>query len=570
MYARETIEQALAREMDRALARCLEAGDFSLTLQEGAAMPAAVLEVPREKAHGDYACNLAMQLPRLAHQAPRKIAEALVNRLDRSGLPLEAVEIAGPGFINFKLDPSWSAQAVREVLRDGADYGRTARNAGKTYNLEFISANPTGPMHMGNARGGAIGDVLAEIAAWTGYDVTREFYVNDAGNQIAKFGDSLDARFRQQMGEDFPFPEDGYQGADIGEHVKAYTAALSEEETDALKAMAPEARKKVLVDYALNENLKRMKQDLADYGITYDVWFSEQSLYDSGAIAHALELLKASGSVYEKDGAVWFRTTDYGCDKDDVLIRNNGIPTYFMGDIAYHINKFVTRGFDRGVNVWGADHYGHVARLKAALTAAGAGEHLEIVIMQLVRLMQDGEIARMSKRTGQMITLTELVGDIGKDAARFFFNLRSPDSHLEFDLDLAVKESNENPVFYVQYAHARICSILRRLGEGEDLSAAALADADLSLLSAPEERALMEMLSRLPGEIEIAESRMDPSRLTRYAVDLASAFHTFYNARRVNVEDAALKKARLALVLATRQVLENVSGLLGISAPEHM
>ncbi|MGI6108652.1 MAG: arginine--tRNA ligase [Eubacteriaceae bacterium] len=560
MYARQKIEHQLREGLKSAAEKACQAGDFSLN---GNDLPEIELEIPREREFGDYATNLAMQLPKIARKAPRQIAEALVTRFEVEPGLVEAVEIAGPGFINFRLDPQWLGAVVAQVNEMGKDYGRTDKHSGKTYNLEFISANPTGPMHMGNARGGAIGDVLASLADWTGYDVTREFYINDAGNQIEKFGDSLDARFRQQMGEDFPFPEDGYQGDDIGEHIREYLQA-NPDQTDALKAMEPEQRKKIFIDYALNKNLDRMHKDLADYGIHYDVWFSEQSLYETGAIEKAMDLLKKSGSVYEEDGAVWFRTTDYGCEKDDVLIRHNGIPTYFMGDIAYHLNKFETRGFDRGVNVWGADHHGHIARLKAALEAAGAGDKLDVVIMQLVKLVQDGEIVKMSKRTGKMITLTDLIEMIGKDAARFFFNLRSPDSHFEFDLDLAVQESNENPVFYVQYAHARICSILRQ-AEGFDWSGA-----DLSLLKEPEEVALMEVLSRFYEEIQAGEEKMDPSRITRYAVDLASAFHSFYNAVRVNTDEVELKKARFALVSAVRQVLENASVILGINAPERM
>lgn len=559
MYAREETEKQLRELIANALLACSKDGSFTLDPEQ---IPDINLEVPREKEHGDYATNVAMLLPKLLHKAPKQIADTLINHISTDNSIVTAVETAGPGFINFRLNPVWLTHAVEQVTEMGKDYGRSTGNAGKSYNLEFISANPTGPMHMGNARGGAIGDVLASIADWTGYDVTREFYINDAGNQIAKFRDSLDARYRQLTGEDFPFPEDGYQGPDIAEHVKAYMA--DQEKAAALKAMTPEQRKQTLVDYALAENLKRMKKDLAAYGVEYDVWFSEQSLYDTGAIEKALELLKKSGSVYEQDGAIWFKTTDYGCEKDDVLVRQNGIPTYFMGDIAYHLNKFHDRGFTRGINVWGADHHGHIARLKAALDAAGYGGHLDVVIMQLVRLMRDGQIARMSKRTGQMITLTELVDDIGRDAARFFFNLRSPDSHLEFDLDLAVEESNENPVFYVQYAHARICSILRQADVPN------IETPDLSLLTAPEELAVMDVLARFPREIIAAESRMDPSMLTRYAMDLASAFHSFYNACRVNTDDTNLRAARIVLVKAVQQVLENVCGILGITAPSRM
>lgn len=559
MYARERVENTLRDKLNDAVNAAVEQEIFSLN---GQALPEIALEVPRERNFGDYSTNLAMQLPKIARRAPRQIAEAIVDNFDKGDL-VETVEIAGPGFINFRLKPDWLYDVVREVEQDKGDYGKSDVNAGQTYNLEFVSANPTGPMHMGNARGGAIGDVLASLAEWTGYDVTREFYVNDAGNQIQKFADSLDARFRQAVGEDFPFPEDGYQGADITEHIENYMA-LHPEQIEELKAMTPEERKPIFVDYALNLNLDNMKEVLSGYGVDYDVWFSEKSLYDTHAIDRALELLRESGKVYEKDGAVWFKTTDYGCEKDDVLVRNNGIPTYYMGDIAYHLNKLVDRKFDKAVNVWGADHHGHIARLKAALEAAGAGGKLEIVIMQLVELIENGEPVRMSKRTGKMITLTDLLDMIGIDASRFFFNLRSPDSHFEFDLGLAIKESNENPIFYVQYAHARIASILRQ-NEGVDWSGA-----DLSRLIEPEEIALLEVLADFPGQILLGERKMDPSVMTRYAIDLASAFHSFYNACRVNVDDEDLKKARFALISATKQVLENVSEILGITAPERM
>lgn len=559
MYARQHVEERLKDVIKNAALAAVEQGVFSLN---GEDLPEVELEVPRERKFGDYATNLAMKLPKIARKAPRMIAEAITKNIETGDL-VETVEIAGPGFINFRLNPLWLTDVIREVERMGEDYGRSEVNKGKTYNLEFVSANPTGPMHMGNARGGAIGDVLAEAADWTGYDVTREFYVNDAGNQIAKFGMSLDTRFRQLNGEDIPFPEDGYQGVDITEHMQNYMKEHPDQ-IEALLLMDEDERKKIFIDYALNLNLDEMKRVLSGYGIDYDVWFSEESLYQTGAIERALEKLRNSGKVYEEDGAVWFRTTDYGCEKDDVLVRKNGIPTYYMGDIAYHLNKLHDRKFDKAVNVWGADHHGHIARLKAALSACGEEGKVEIVIMQLVKLMQDGEPVRMSKRTGKMITLTDLIEMIGVDAARFFFNLRSPDSHFEFDLDLAIKESNENPVFYVQYAHARIASILRQ-NEGFDFSGA-----DLTLLDSPEERALIELLSAFPDEILETEARMDPSVLTRYAVDLASAFHTFYNAHRVNTEDEELKKARFALISAVRQVLENVSRILGIKAPDRM
>jgi len=562
MYIREKLEAEIVEAIKKAIFKAIEAGDFNVEQ-----LPEIYLEIPREKGHGDYATNIAMQLPKLAHKAPRVIAESIVKNLDREGTAIEDVTIAGPGFINFELNKAWQYEVLEEIMAQKETYGQTDGHKGKTYNLEFISANPTGPMHMGNARGGAIGDILASIAAWTGYEVTREFYVNDAGNQIAKFGDSLEARFLQLMGEDVPFPEDGYQGDDIRVDMVEFIAQEGGEAAcEKYREMPSEERKKIFVKDALNKNLDKMHHDLKAYGIEYDVWFSEQSLYDSGAIKKALDLLKEKGATYEEEGAIWFKTTDYGCEKDDVLIRKNGLPTYFMGDIAYHFNKLVTREFDRSVNVWGADHHGHIARLKAAMTAIGLdANRLDIVIMQLVRLVRDGSIARMSKRKGEMVTLTDLIDETGIDAARFFFNLRSPDSHLDFDLNLAIEQSNENPVFYVQYAHARICSILRQL-EDEKMSETV----DFSRLQAKEEFNLMAVLANLPAELILAEEKMDPSRITRYAVEVASAFHSFYNACHVRVDDQALMKARLTLIQCTQQVIKNVLGILGISAPEKM
>lgn len=563
MYIREKIEDEIKQQIQKSVATAMEVGDFSVET-----LPDIYLEIPRERDHGDYATNIAMQLPKQAHKAPRIIAESIIRHINIDNTYVEAVEIAGPGFINFKLKKDWVYEVLLEIESMQNKYGKTEGNKGKKYNLEFISANPTGPMHMGNARGGAIGDILAAIAGWTGYDVTREFYVNDAGNQIAKFGDSLDARFRQLMGEDIPFPEDGYQGDDIRVHMVAFME--KEGGTDACKKyleMDEVKRKDIFVDYALKKNLTKMHADLEKYGIQYDIWFSEQSLYNEGAIESALKILKDNGAVYEKEGALWFATSEFGCEKDDVLVRQNGLPTYFMGDIAYHLNKFKTRGFDRCINVWGADHHGHIARLKAAMQAAGINpDALEIVVMQLVRLMRDGEIARMSKRKGEMITLTDLIEEVGRDAARFLFNMRSPDSHLDFDMDLAIEQSNENPVFYVQYAHARICSILRQMEEDGNINT----PANLTLLKEKEELNLLNMLSNLPNEIVVAEEKMDPSRITHYAMDLASAFHSFYNACRVRIDDAELMQARLALIKGTKQVLANVLGILGIDAPDRM
>lgn len=558
MYIREKITKQIKTIIGDALNQTVESG--ALTIET---MPDLFLEIPREKEHGEYSTNIAMQLPKQTKKAPRFIAETLVANMQIADSYIESIEIAGPGFINFKLKPYWQYAVLAEVADLKADYGRSQKNAGKKFNLEFISANPTGPMHMGNARGGAIGDILAAVADWTGYAVTREFYINDAGNQIVKFGDSLDARYRQLMGEDIPFPEDGYQGEDITDHMKAFIAANG----DVHRLLTPEERKPILIDYALNKNLSQMRSDLEAYGIRYDVWFSEQSLYDSGAIEKTIELLGKGGFTYEQEGAIWFKATEFGSDKDDVLIRANGLPTYFMADIAYHMDKFINRGFDRCINVWGADHHGHVARLKGALTAVGIdASNFEVVIMQLVRLLRNGEVARMSKRQGKAIALTDLIDEVGVDATRFFFNLRSPDSHFDFDLDLAIEQSNDNPVFYVQYAHARICSIIRQMTEELDQTI----PLDYSRLVEKEELNLMEILANFPDEILTAEDKLDPSRITRYAIDLAAAFHSFYNACHVRVDDKALMKARVALIEATKQVIQNALGILGVSAPERM
>lgn len=558
MYIREKIEEQIKKIMEDALDKAIEVGDFYIETK-----PDLFLEMPREKEHGDYSTNMAMQLPKQTKKPPRFIAEALISHMDIKESYVESVEIAGPGFINFRLKKIWQYKVIEEIQESKENYGRSEKNKGKTFNLEFISANPTGPMHMGNARGGAIGDILASIADWSGYEVTREFYINDAGNQIVKFGDSLDARYRQLLGEAILFPEDGYQGEDITEHMREYIAT----EGGHLLEISEEERKKKLVEYALEKNLVKMKSDLKAYGIEYDVWFSEQSLYDSGAIEKTVELLKTRGYAYESEGALWFKATEFGSEKDDVLIRANGLPTYFMADIAYHMNKFMTRNFDRCINVWGADHHGHIARLKGALTAVGVNaEHFDVVIMQLVRLLRNGEVARMSKRQGKAIALTDLIDEVGVDATRFFFNLRSPDSHFDFDLGLAIEQSNENPVFYVQYAHARICSIIRQMTEevNETLPL------DLTKLVEKEEYHLMEVLSLFPEEILIAEERLDPSRITRYAIDLASAFHSFYNACRVRIDDPVLMKARVALIEATQQVIKNALDILGVIAPERM
>lgn len=523
-------------------------------------------EIPKDKKNGDFSTNTAMKLTKVLGMPPRAIAELMLETFDLEDTYIDRAEIAGPGFINFYLKNDWVYDGLKAVLKYGEDFGKIDIGEGKKVMVEFVSANPTGPMHMGNARGGAIGDSLANILASAGYDVTKEFYINDAGAQIEKFGKSLEARYIQLLnGEDaFEFPEDGYHGDDIKEHAQNFIDINGDKYLDA----SEEDRRNALVEYALAINIDNLKRDLGKYRIDYDVWFKESSIHANGEVAETIDALKKSGITYEKDGALWIKTTDFGCEKDEVLIRNNGIPTYFAVDIAYHRNKFAVRNFDKVINVWGADHHGHVARMKGAMDAIGVdSSKLEVVIMQLVRLLKNGEVARMSKRTGKMITLTDLIDETGVDAARFFFNLRQSESHLDFDLDLAIAQNNENPVFYVQYAHARICSIINSLKEE---GIALNTDANLTLLTSEEEKALALKIISLPQEIEIAANTMEPSRLTRYVLDLAALFHSFYNSCRVKGDDEALMQARLYLITAAKTVIENVLKLLAITAPEKM
>ena len=527
-----------------------------------------VIEIPKDTSHGDFATNVAMVNTKNVGRAPRDIAAALIEAMDFSGSFFTGAESAGPGFINFRLGQRWFSEAVQAVLDCGRDYGRSDVGGGKKVMVEFVSANPTGPMHMGNARGGAIGDCLAAALDFAGYEVTREFYVNDAGNQIAKFGKSLEARYLQLfLGEEaVEFPEDGYHGEDIKTRAREFADLHGDRYVNA----PSEERLQALIAYALPANVEGLRRDLEKYRITYDVWFSEQSLHDSGAVMDAVKLLTSRGMTYEKDGAVWYKGTEMGEEKDEVLVRANGIPTYFAADIAYHYNKFAVRGFDRVIDVWGADHHGHVARMKGAMDAIGlSGDKLDIVLMQLVRLMKDGQPYKMSKRTGKAITLTDLLEEIPIDAARFFFNMREPNSTLDFDLDLAVEETNQNPVYYVQYAHARICSIFKNLA-AEGITPRAVTPEELDRLTAPEERELIRQIASLPDEIIAAAHNYDPARMTHYVIDAATLFHKFYNACRVKGEDESLMQARLALCQATRTVLENVLELLKISAPESM
>ena len=531
-------------------------------------MDEIVIESPREKEHGDFSTNVAMQAAKAAKKAPRQIADIITKNMVFEGTYIEKVETAGPGFINFYLNNLWLYDTLKTIQDKKDKYGEINIGCGSKVMVEFVSANPTGPLHMGNARGGALGDCIASVLSKAGYDVTREFYVNDAGNQIEKFGISLEARYIQQLkGEDaVEFPEDGYHGEDIIDHMKDFIAING----DKLLNVDSEQRRKELVEFALPRNLERIRSGLESYGVKFDVWFSEQSLYESGELQETLELLKNNGHTTEKDGAIWFKTSELGTEKDEVIVRNNGLPTYFTSDIAYHRNKFLKRKYDRVINLLGADHHGHVARMKAAVQALDVDpKKLDIVLFQLVRLYRNGEIARMSKRTGKSISLIDLLEEVGRDAARFFFNTKASGSHLDFDLDLAVKESNENPVFYVQYAHARICSMLKRLEE-ENVKLQSIDAVNLTMLVAKEEIELMKKLAEYPDEIRIAAETLEPSRLTRYVLDVAALFHSFYNACRVKGEEENIMKARMVLVDSTRIVIKNVLDLLSISAPERM
>lgn len=562
MANRVSDAQTTLRELLTAAAQ----GAMEKGLLPQAELPAFTIEIPADSSHGDFAANLAMVSARAFKLAPRKIAEILCGELNLNGTFFDRWEIAGPGFINFFLNQSWFGSVVEAVVQEGADYGRSEFGDGKKVMVEFVSANPTGPMHIGNARGGAMGDCLASVLDWAGYDVTKEFYINDAGNQIEKFALSLDVRYQQiYKGEDaVPLPEDAYQGADIKVHAQNFADLYGDKFLDATQ----QERRKALVDYALPINIANLKTDLAKYRIEYDVWFKESVLHEEGQVQKIVDILTERGLTYEKEGAIWYKSSEYGSEKDDVLVRANGIPTYFAADIAYHYNKFAVRGFDRVINIWGADHHGHVARLKGAMDAVGLdGSKLDVVLMQMVRLMRDGEPVKVSKRSGKSITLVSLLDEVPIDAARFIFNLREANSHLDFDLDLAVEQSSQNPVYYVQYAHARICSILKKLAQ-EGFSPQE--DADFGLLTAPEEIELIRHIARLPGDIVEAAKAYDPARITRYSLDLATLFHKFYNACKVKGDDERLTTARLTLCDAVRTVLENVLSMLKIDAPESM
>ena len=545
----------------------------------------APVEIPKDTANGDFTTTFALAASKALRQPPRNIAQALLDHMKLEGTYFASAEIAGPGFLNFRLNDSWYAGVMEAVEAEGEAYGTNDGLRGKKIMVEFVSANPTGPMHMGNARGGVLGDTLASVLTACGADVTREFYVNDAGHQIDKFAHSIEARYLQLIkGEEaVPFPEDGYQGGDIRDLAQAYYDQSGEK----LLNVPEEERQAELAQYGLSVNLPKMKTDLQRYKINYDNWFYESTLHESGYVAETVDLLTERGWTYEKDGALWLRTADIMREnllkagkkdkdiekldlKDDVLRRANGFYTYFAADIAYHRNKFAVRGFDKVINVWGADHHGHVARLKGALDALGldGSGKLDIVLMQLVKLLRDGEVVRMSKRTGKAISLSDLLDEVSVDAARWYFNAK-PDTQMEFDLGLAVREDSENPIYYVEYAHARICSLLRALAE-EGVTVPAQADVDMTLLTGETEQALIKQIAQFCEEVKLSARDYDPSHINRYLQELAGCFHRFYNACRIKGEEPKVQAARLKLADDTRVVLRNGLKLIGVDAPEKM
>ncbi|MCG7337299.1 arginine--tRNA ligase [Sporosarcina sp. ACRSM] len=532
-------------------------------LVEEAALPDVMLETPKNKDNGDYATNIAMQLTKLAKKPPRAIAEAILEKLDTSSTAIESIEIAGPGFMNIRLKKDYLGEIVKTVLEQGESYGRSNSGDGEKVQVEFVSANPTGDLHLGHARGASLGDSLSNVLDFAGYAVEREYYINDAGNQVHNLAKSVEARYFQALGIDVEMPEDGYQGPDIIEIGKQ----LAEQYGDQYVNVPEEERYTFFRQYGLDFELEKLKKDLADFRVMFDSWFSETSLYGNGKIDVALEKLRANGHVYEEDGATWFRSTTFGDDKDRVLIKNDGTYTYLTPDIAYHEDK-LNRGFDKLINIWGADHHGYIPRMKAAIEALGYDrDTLEVSVAQMVQLYKDGEKFKMSKRTGKAVTLRELVEDVGLDAVRYFFAMRSGDSQMDFDLDLAISQSNENPVYYAQYAHARISSILRQAGD-TGLSASV---ENVSVLQAEKELELLKKIGDFPKVISDAARMRTPHRVATYIQELAAAFHSFYNAEKVlDPDNRELSEARLALITATRTTIANALKLIGVSAPERM
>lgn len=579
----ELAKQQVKETVMNALGRLVAEGKI-----EAVPLPAFNVERPADVSHGDFSCNAAMASAKALRNNPRAIGQMIADAAVLDGTVFEKIEVAGPGFLNFFISPLWFNETVGEVISSGSDYGKTELGKGKRVLVEFVSANPTGPMHIGNARGGALGDSLSSVLQFAGYEVEREFYVNDAGNQIEKFGKSLSIRYMQiadgnksdviasygdddvcrkifEDEENFPMPEDVYKGVDIIEHAYNFYKINGDKFVNADE----ESRKSALVEYALPLNIDGLEKDLAKYRIVYDTWFRESSLHKSGAVKQIVDMLTEKGQTYEKDGAIWFKASDFGDDQDRVLVRANGIPTYFVPDIAYHYNKLVTRGFDKAIDILGADHHGYIARMKAALTALGVdASKLDIVIMQMVMLVRNGETVKLSKRSGKAITLSTLLDEVPIDAARFFFNLRDPNTHLEFDLELAIEESSNNPVFYVQYAHARICSILRRMEE-EGTGYSNIPVSELNF-NHPAELALIRHIAALPNYINEAAKDYNPSKITKYLCDLAQLFHKFYDNCKIKGEEENILQSRLSLCVATKTVFKNLLDLLKVDAPEKM
>jgi arginyl-tRNA synthetase len=527
-------------------------------------IPDVILEYPKDKAHGDYSTNMAMQLARIAKKAPRKIAEELVENFDSSKASIEKIEIAGPGFINFFMNNQYLADLIPVILEEGEEYGQSNAGNGERINVEFVSANPTGDLHLGHARGASVGDSLCNVLEKAGYDVTREYYINDAGNQIHNLALSVEARYFQALGQDKEMPEDGYHGADI----IGIGKELAKEFGDKYVNVDEKERYQFFRQYGLKYEMEKLKNDLEAFRVPFNVWYSETSLYESGKIDEALKVLKENGHVYEQDGATWFRSTELGDDKDRVLIKNDGTYTYLTPDISYHRDKF-ERGFNKLINIWGADHHGYIPRMKAAVGALGFdSDSLEVEVIQLVHLYKNGEKMKMSKRTGKAVTMRELVDEVGLDAVRYFFAMRSGDTHMDFDLDLAVSQSNENPVYYAQYAHARICSILR---QAEEKGLGKEHEINLTLIGSEKEIDLLKNLGDFPQIIADSAEKRTPHRIANYTNELAAAFHSFYNANKVLDDDnKELTTARLALIKSVKITLKNALALIGVSAPEKM
>lgn len=549
-------------DLKKTLAQAATAAGF---ISDASGFPAITLEVPKDKSHGDLSTNLAMQLTKIAKRNPRQIAEALIEHLDKGKAGIHSAEIAGPGFINFRLDKSYLYPIIGEAQSQGDRYGRTDAGQGKSVNVEFVSANPTGSLHLGHARGAAVGDALCSVLAAAGYKVTREYYINDAGNQVNNLAKSIEARYRGALGQDAEMPEDGYYGEDI----VGFAKELAAEQGDKLLSLTDEARFEFFRKYGLEKELDKIKRDLGRFGVGFDIWYSETSLYETGKVIEALDALKAKGQVYEEEGAVWLRSTDYGDDKNRVLVKNDGSYTYLTPDAAYHMDKY-SRGYDQLINIWGADHHGYIPRMKAAMAALGNDpDKLTVLIAQMVSLFQNGEKVKMSKRTGKAVTMEDLMDEVGVDAIRYFFTMRSMDSHLDFDMDLAVSTSNENPVFYVQYAHARICSIFRQ-AEEQGIKLLPWQEADLSHLNSEQAFDLIRKVGELPETIAESARLYAPHVIIRYVYELASQFHSYYRAERVITENAAESQAKLQLLAALRIAIANCLKLVGVSAPEQM